>query len=85
MSDPRAGGWDTRIVYVDHRQRWWWNAWRPSTSTELHGFADSPEQAAEDMSRAIEQEGGGPAFGPPPIRYGSGELPPMDHPRGTGA
>jgi hypothetical protein len=81
MSDPPPRGWDTCVVYVEHRQRWWWNAWRPSTCTELHGFADSAEEAAEAMNQAVEQAGGGPVSGPPPIRYRSGELPPIEHPR----
>ena len=33
--------WDLRIVWLAERRRWWWNAWRASTSTELYGFADS--------------------------------------------
>ena len=48
-------GWDTCVVFVERRQRWWRNAWRPSTCTELSGFADSEEEAAQDMFRAIEQ------------------------------
>ncbi|GAA1264594.1 hypothetical protein GCM10009609_29780 [Pseudonocardia aurantiaca] len=47
--------WDTRVVYIERQQRWWWNAWRPSTSTELYGFADSRDEAREAMVRAIEQ------------------------------
>jgi hypothetical protein len=54
--------WDTRVVFIERRQRWWWNAWQASTSTELHGFADSQEEAARDMYRAIEQaSGNGPS------------------------
>jgi hypothetical protein len=53
--------WDTRVVYIERRQRWWWNAWRASTSTELHGFADSQEEATQAMYRAIEQAGPSPA------------------------
>jgi hypothetical protein len=47
--------WDTRVVYIERQQRWWWNAWRPSTSTELYGFADSQDDAREAMDRAIGQ------------------------------
>jgi hypothetical protein len=47
--------WDTRVVYIEQRRRWWWNAWRASTATELYGFADSEEEAYEQMQRAIEQ------------------------------
>jgi hypothetical protein len=50
--------WDTRVVFLVASQRWWWNAWRASTSTELYGFAGSREeawQALEDAIAAAEQ------------------------------
>lgn len=50
---PTPREWDTRVVWVVQHQRWWWNAWRESTSTELSGFADSPEEARQDMTYAI--------------------------------
>jgi len=73
--------WDTRVVFVVRRQRWWWNAWRPSTCTELHGFADSQEEAAQEMYRAIEEAGPPPAFGAPPTGYRSEDLPRNDQRR----
>lgn len=45
--------WDTCIVWNVRRERWWWNAWRESTSTELSGFADTQEQALRDLTAAI--------------------------------
>jgi hypothetical protein len=56
-------GWDTRVVFLERRQRWWWNAWLESTATELYGFADSQEEAAREMYRAIEEASKAP---PPP-------------------
>jgi hypothetical protein len=47
--------WDTRVVYIERKQRWWWNAWLASTATELYGFADSEEEASRAMYRAIEE------------------------------
>jgi hypothetical protein len=49
--------WDTRIVFIEKRGRWWWNAWRASTATELYGFAASREDATRDMYQAIERAG----------------------------
>lgn len=49
--------WDTRVVFIERRQRWWWNAWRESTSTELYGFASSREEASQAMYQAIEHAG----------------------------
>jgi hypothetical protein len=64
----RARVWDTIVCFVERRQRWWWNAYRSSTGTELHGFADSPEQARQAMYRAIEQaERRPPPHRPPPL------------------
>lgn len=60
MTDSRLIGWDVRIVFVERRQCWWWNAWRQVTGTELHGFAASPEEAAREMYRAIEEAGASP-------------------------
>jgi hypothetical protein len=42
-----------RVVLVERRQRWWWNAWRAATSTELCGFADSRADAWAAMNVAI--------------------------------
>ena len=53
--------WDTRVVYIERQQRWWWNAWRESTATELYGFADSQESATQAMYQAIEQAPPSPA------------------------
>jgi hypothetical protein len=47
--------WDTRVVYIERRRRWWWNAWLGSTATELYGFADTQAEAARQMYRAIEE------------------------------
>jgi hypothetical protein len=49
----RDGGWDVRVRFVQRRQRWWWNAWRATTSTELYGFADSRTDAWSAMNQAI--------------------------------
>jgi hypothetical protein len=49
----RDRGWDVRVVYVERRQRWWWNAWRASTSTELYGFAQTRADAWSAMNEAI--------------------------------
>lgn len=49
----RVNGWDMWVVYVERRQRWWWNAWRATTSTELYGFTDSRADAWTVMSAAI--------------------------------
>ncbi|MGH3588737.1 MAG: hypothetical protein ACRDQ0_20705 [Pseudonocardia sp.] len=47
--------WDTRVVYNERQQRWWWNAWLESTATELYGFADSEEEAARSMYQAVKE------------------------------
>jgi hypothetical protein len=47
--------WDTRVVYIERHQRWWWNAWLAATETELYGFAASQEDATRAMYRAIEE------------------------------
>jgi hypothetical protein len=47
--------WDTRVVYIERQQRWWWNAWLAATETELHGFADSQEEATQAMHQAIKE------------------------------
>jgi hypothetical protein len=49
----RREGWDVRVVFIERRQQWWWNAWRPATSTELYGFADTRADAWSAMSEAI--------------------------------
>jgi hypothetical protein len=58
---PSAFRWDTRVVYIEKRQRWWWNAWRAATATELYGFADSQEEAKREMYQAIERAEPAPA------------------------
>lgn len=47
------GGWDLRVVHLEHRNRWWWNAWHASTATELYGFADTRTDAWQAMHQAI--------------------------------
>ena len=47
------GGWDVRVVFIERRRTWWWNAWREATCTELFGFADSPTEAWSAMHAAI--------------------------------
>jgi hypothetical protein len=71
MADPfsRVQRWDTRVVFIEKRQRWWWNSWRPSTLTELYGFADSQEDATQAMYRAIEQAEPSPALDVPRTEY----------------
>jgi hypothetical protein len=53
--------WDTRVVYIERQQRWWWNAWLASTATELYGFADSQEAAYRAMQVAIREARQAPA------------------------
>jgi hypothetical protein len=64
---PSSLSWDTRVVYIEKHGRWWWNAWRASTATELYGFAESEEEAARQMYWAIEQAGPSPALGDPAV------------------
>jgi hypothetical protein len=52
--------WDMRVVYLERRQRWWWNAWLAATETELWGFADSQEAAYRAMQVAIREAGSAP-------------------------
>jgi hypothetical protein len=59
-----------RVVYLERRQRWWWNAWLAATETELWGFADSQESAYRAMQVAIREAGSGPA--PDPAQRGAG-------------
>jgi hypothetical protein len=59
--------WDTCVVFLTDRRCWWWNAWRELTATELHGFADSEEEARQAMTRAIEQAGQSPPIGVPRV------------------
>jgi hypothetical protein len=47
--------WDTRVVYIQRHQRWWWNAWLAATETELDGFAASQEEATRAMYQAIKE------------------------------
>jgi hypothetical protein len=51
---PRDG-WDTRVIWNEQRQQWWWNAWRESTSTEFSGFADSREAAQYALASAVDR------------------------------
>lgn len=51
--------WDIRIVWNVGRQRWWWNAWRESTGTELWGLADSWQDAQAAMTEAVRRAGNG--------------------------
>jgi hypothetical protein len=53
----RTNAWDTRIVFIERKQSWWWNAWYEPTATELYGFADSREDASRAMYQAIENAG----------------------------
>ena len=46
-------GWDTRILWLEQKRRWWWNAWHAATTTELYGFADSESGARRDLTAAI--------------------------------
>ena len=48
--------WDTRSVWNVRHERWWWNAWREGTGTELWGFTDSQEDALRAIATAIQQE-----------------------------
>jgi hypothetical protein len=52
--------WDTRVVYIERHQRWWWNAWLAFSATELYGFADSQEAAYRAMQVAIREAGQAP-------------------------
>lgn len=48
--------WDMRVIWIVKRQRWWWNAWRESTSTELWGFAESHGTALRAMTVAMQNQ-----------------------------
>ncbi|MGH3588712.1 MAG: hypothetical protein ACRDQ0_20580 [Pseudonocardia sp.] len=50
-----ALSWDTRVVWNERRQRYWWNAWLESTETELSGWADTREEAVRAMQRAVQE------------------------------
>ena len=67
--EQRMRTWDTRVVFIEKRQRWWWNAWRQSTLMELYGFADSREEATRAMYQAIEQAERSSALDDPPTEY----------------
>jgi hypothetical protein len=49
----RCEGWDMRVVFIERRQHWWWNAWRPATSTELYSFANTRADAWSAMNAAV--------------------------------
>jgi hypothetical protein len=51
----REREWDIRLVWNQREQRWWWNAWRERTATELWGFADDEAAAYAAMTEAIEK------------------------------
>ncbi len=53
----RAETWDMRVVFIERKQCWWWNAWYEPTATELYGFAGSREEATQAMYQAIEHAG----------------------------
>jgi hypothetical protein len=53
MASGRRGGWDMRVVFIERRRHWWWNAWRPATSTELYGFAETRADAWSAMNEAV--------------------------------
>jgi len=67
--DRRVRAWDTRVVFIERRELWWWNAWHAATSTELYGFADSREEAIRAMYQAIENVGVSPARDDPRADY----------------
>lgn len=48
-----GSGWDIRVIWLDARQRWWWNAWHERTATERFGLADSNTIAEQAMAAAI--------------------------------
>lgn len=76
----QAGGWDLRVVFIERRQAWWWNAWHPATGTELYGFAETRTAAWSVLSAAVNaahQPSSRPrdgAAGPPAA---PSDLPPM--------
>lgn len=55
LSATQLRVWDMRVVFVEKQQRWWWNAWRSATATELYGFADSEQDARQAMCEAVEK------------------------------
>jgi hypothetical protein len=59
---PGRREWDTRVVWNVQHQKWWWNAWHESTSTELWGFAESHEAALGAMTAAMQNQLGGAAM-----------------------
>ena len=67
---PDLRHWDTRLVFIEKHGRWWWNAWREQTATELYGFADTQQDATRAMYQAIEQATPWP---PPPQPWQSDE------------
>jgi hypothetical protein len=53
MQEPDRYGWDTTVVFVERQGRWWWNAWNPVDEVERSGFADTREEAADAVARAV--------------------------------
>jgi hypothetical protein len=53
-----ATAWDTVIV-LKAAGRWWWNAWREQTATELSGTAGTLGEARTAMERAVAALGDG--------------------------
>ena len=51
----REREWDIRTVWNQREQRWWWNAWRERTATELWGFTDDRTTAYSAMTDAIQR------------------------------
>lgn len=52
--------WDTRVLWLEHRRTWWWNAWHVPTETELFGSADNKAAAQEAMAKAMSSFRGRP-------------------------
>lgn len=53
VAGGRGEGWDLRVVFIERKRQWWWNAWRPATSTELYGFAETRADAWSAMNEAV--------------------------------
>jgi hypothetical protein len=48
-----ADGRDLRVVFIERRQAWWWNAWQAATGAELYGFAETLTAAWSAMNTAV--------------------------------
>ena len=51
--DDHELGWDVRVLRLEQRQLWWWNAWHEATSTELSGTARTRDEAQRDLDAAV--------------------------------